>query len=174
MMLAVPTMYPPLRRPSCSATGSGCARPKRNARELGIFTPTHSQPLAELPALDLDLCLLGAHGHPPAFPQRRSVYRSRLRRRCVRPRRRSHARRQAGAEKAAYRRKNAGSSLVLTVLCSVLLSVMLMIGVMTYGISSGWFDERTEKRGGIHLHRRRQARRSATSTMTRSRSMCRA
>ena len=31
--------------------------------------------------------------------------------------------------------------LALTVLCSVLLSVMLMIGVMTYGISSGWFDD---------------------------------
>lgn len=72
---------------------------KRNARELGIFTPHPLEPLAELPALDLDLCLLGAHGHPPAFPQRRSVYRSRLRRCCARPRRRSHARRQAGAEK---------------------------------------------------------------------------
>lgn len=106
----------------------------------GHFHPHPLEPLAELPALDLDLCLLGAHGHPPAFPQRRSVHRSRLRRRCARPRRRSRARRQAGVERNVPPKKRR-LILALTVLCSVLLSVMLMIGVMTYGISSGWFDD---------------------------------
>ena len=90
---------PPLRRraarlPALAAQGEA-QRPR-----AGHLHPHPLEPLAELPALDLDLCLLGAHGHPPAFPQRRSVHRSRLHRRCARPRRRSHARRQAGVEKA--------------------------------------------------------------------------
>ena len=72
---------------------------KRNARELGIFTPTHSSRWLSFLRSIWIFVFWALMVIPPAFPQRRSVYRSRLHRRCARPRRRSRARRQAGAEK---------------------------------------------------------------------------
>ena len=116
---------------------------KRNARELGIFTPTHSSrwlsflrsiwifvfwALMVIPLLfrsagpRIILVSIGS----VLVPIGGGVLAGKLvRKRNVPPKKR----RLVSA---------------LTIFSSVLLSVMLMIGVMTYGISSGWFDETPE------------------------------
>ena len=113
---------------------------KRNARELGIFTPTHSSrwlsflrsiwifvfwALMVIPLLfrsagpRIVLVSIGS----VLVPIGGGVLAGKLvRKRNVPPKKRRLI-------------------LALTVLCSALLSVMLMVGVMTYGISSGWFDD---------------------------------
>ena len=113
---------------------------KRNARELGIFTPTHSSrwlsflrsiwifvfwALMVIPLLfrSAGLCIVLVSAGVVLVPVGGAVLVGKqVRKRSVPPKKRRLI-------------------LVLTVLCSVLLSVMLMIGVMTYGISSGWFDD---------------------------------
>ena len=113
---------------------------KRNARELGIFTPTHSSrwlsflrsiwifvfwALMVIPLLfrSAGLCIVLVSTGVVLVPVGGAVLVGKqVRKRSVPPKKRRLI-------------------LVLTVLCSVLLSVMLMIGVMTYGISSGWFDD---------------------------------
>ena len=113
---------------------------KRNARELGIFTPTHSSrwlsflrsiwifvfwALMVIPLLfrSAGLCIVLVSAGVVLVPVGGAVLVGKqVRKRSVPPKKRRLI-------------------LALTVLCSVLLSVMLMIGVMTYGISSGWFDD---------------------------------
>lgn len=113
---------------------------KRNARELGIFTPTHSSrwlsflrsiwifvfwALMVIPLLfrSAGLCIVLVSTGVVLVPVGGAMLVGKqVRKRSVPPKKRRLI-------------------LALTVLCSVLLSVMLMIGVMTYGISSGWFDD---------------------------------
>ena len=113
---------------------------KRNARELGIFTPTHSSrwlsflrsiwifvfwALMVIPLLfrSAGLCIVLVSAGVVLIPVGGAMLVGKqVWKRSVPPKKRRLI-------------------LVLTVLCSVLLSVMLMIGVMTYGISSGWFDD---------------------------------
>ena len=113
---------------------------KRNARELGIFTPTHSSrwlsflrsiwifvfwALMVVPLLfrSAGLCIVLVSAGAVLVPVGGAVLVGKqVWKRSVPPKKRRLI-------------------LALTVLCSVLLSVMLMIGVMTYGISSGWFDD---------------------------------
>ena len=113
---------------------------KRNARELGIFTPTHSSrwlsflrsiwifvfwALMVIPLLfrSAGLCIVLVSTGVVLVPVGGAVLVGKqVRKRSVPPKKRRLI-------------------LALTVLCSVLLPVMLMIGVMTYGISSGWFDD---------------------------------
>ncbi len=116
---------------------------KRNARELGVFTPTHSSRwLSFLRSIWIfvfwALMLLPLFSRSAGLrialtsivfvllPIGGGVLAGKLvRKRNVPPKKRRLV-------------------LAFTVFSSVLLSFMLMIGVMTYGISSGWFDETPE------------------------------
>jgi len=116
---------------------------KRNARELGVFTPTHSSrwlsflrsiwifvfwALMVIPLLfrSAGLRIVLTSIGLVLVPIGGGVLAGRL------------------VQKKNIPPKKSRFILAFTVFCSVLLSVMLMIGVMTYGISSGWFAETPE------------------------------